>query len=360
MPTHERPPPDKPVEQAVDWFVRHDAGPLSVQEQAAFDDWLAAAPAHRDAFAEIERLWSELDAVPADAVTIETVSANTVPADRVSRDRQPPKRAARRLKGQGHSLPARSAKIRRRAWAVSVGGSAIAGLCLAVMLWLDLPMRLQADALSGVGQMETITLPDGSTAVLNTDSALAIDFTATERRVTLLRGEAEFTVVADPGTEPSGRPFRVDTGAGVSTALGTIFLARRLDGRTTITVLESRVEVAYGAPPAFQERAVLERNQQISYDAEHGLGPVRQVDPLEAAAWRQGKLMFVDQTLGTVIDALNRYHVGRILIADADLGRIRVSGVFETEEPVAVVDALEASLGLRSTRLTDLLIVLHQ
>ena len=60
------------------------------------------------------------------------------------------------------------------------------------------------------------------------------------------------------------------------------------------------------------------------------------------------------------IDELNRYYFGAILVLDGSLRSRKVNGVFETRDPVAVVDALEESLRLRSTRLSDLLILLHR
>ena len=75
--------------------------------------------------------------------------------------------------------------------------------------------------------------------------------------------------------------------------------------------------------------------------------------------WR-GKLIFVDRPLGDVIDELNRYHRGRLQIIDPAIRSHRVSGVFSTGDPLAVVDALEASLGLHSTRLTRYLVLLHR
>src|SRR3546814_16924639 len=51
---------------AVDWFVRRDSGALPAAERAAFESWLAADPAHRAAYAEIECVWSDLDCMPAD------------------------------------------------------------------------------------------------------------------------------------------------------------------------------------------------------------------------------------------------------------------------------------------------------
>ena len=325
------------MDTAVEWFVRRDGNTLSVEEQAAFEAWLAADPAHTAAYAEVERIWSELDDVPANRARQRRgdgpAVARAAPAD--TRRRPPP--------------PA-------RAWRRLAAGGLAACLCLFFLaVGTDLPTRLRADAHTGVGKTKQVTLPDGSTAVLNTASAIAIDYAAKARRVRLLKGEAAFTVAED-----ANRPFAVETDDGLSTALGTVFLVRRHEDATTVTVIESKVAVAPEERPASALEAVLSANQRVTYAAGLGLGPIETVDPRAATAWQRGKLIFVELALGDVIAELNRYHVGQILIVDEALRDMRVNGVFDTGDTVGTLDALEVSLGLGSTRLTDLLILLHR
>ena len=324
------------METAVEWFVRQDGRALSPEEQAAFDAWLAADPEHAAALVEVERLWSELDALPADA------------AQPLRRDRSMAEAAVPAAPLYG---PAPIARFWRRFAAAGL----VAGLCLFLAIVADLPTRILADARTGVGEIRLVTLPDGSTALLNTASAIAVDYAPGERRVRLLKGEAAFTVAKD-----GERPFTVETDDGLSTALGTLFLVRRHAAATTVTVIESQVAVASEEEAGGAPEAVLSANQRITYAAGHGLGPIETIDPRAATAWQRGKLIFVDLALGEVIDELNRYHVGQILIVDGALSDMRVNGVFDTGDAVGVLDALEESLSLGSTRLTDLLILLHR
>ncbi|NWM00863.1 iron dicitrate transport regulator FecR, partial [Klebsiella pneumoniae] len=76
-------------------------------------------------------------------------------------------------------------------WRAQFGKRAAAGAavaCLALALaGPDLALRLQADHMTGTGAIRTVTLADGSTAVLDSRSAIAVDYRSGERRVTLLR-----------------------------------------------------------------------------------------------------------------------------------------------------------------------------
>ena len=270
-------PPARAMEEAVDWFVSRDARAQTVDEQAAFEAWLASDPAHGPAYEEITRLWSDLGQIP----TVRTEQAGTS-------SRKRPRR-------MDHD---RARRRRPRRWAAA---AIAAGVFLFAIFGADIPLRIQADAISGVGETRTVTLSDGSSVTLNTNSAIAVDYAPDERRVRLLRGEAVFTVA-----KKAGRPFRVVTEGGYSTALGTVFLVRRQSDGATVTVLESRVAVTAEGKAIDEGRpsgsgAVLAPGQQVAYASGSGLGPVRAVDAQAAGAWRRGKLIFVDRPLGEVI-----------------------------------------------------------
>ena len=195
---HDNKSDDRILQEATDWFVRLDSGRVSAAERHAFDVWLC------DAFAEVEKLWREFGA-------IETADAVAGRRPRASRW----KRAA-------------------------TGVAAAASLAVAAVFVFDLPTRLAADALTETGQMRTVDLPDGSKAVLNTASAIAIDYSANVRIVRLLRGEASFTVRPD-----ATRSFAVEAAGGSVRALGTEFVVKREAGHVRITDVESQVAVRY-------------------------------------------------------------------------------------------------------------------
>jgi len=87
-----------------------------------------------------------------------------------------------------------------------------------------------------VGEIRSAKLADGSLALLNSDSAISVEYKPNARRITLERGEAIFTVAPDVK-----RPFIVRVDSGVAIAVGTRFdlLARRYDAE--LVVLEGRV-----------------------------------------------------------------------------------------------------------------------
>lgn len=70
--------------------------------------------------------------------------------------------------------------------------------------------------------------------------------------------------------------------------------------------------------------------------------------------------MFNDRPLGEVIDEVNRYRKGAILILDQPLRTSRVSGIFDIDNPEAVLQTLEDTLPIRMRRLMRYLILLDR
>ncbi|MDR6100972.1 ferric-dicitrate binding protein FerR (iron transport regulator) [Agrobacterium larrymoorei] len=61
--------------------------------------------------------------------------------------------------------------------------------------------------------------------------------------------------------------------------------------------------------------------------------------------WRNGTLMVEDVAVGDVIDALNRYYRGRIIVAAPGLRDKRVTGVYDLADPITALRAVAQSQG---------------
>lgn len=312
--------------QATDWWIRLDSGEFDQQQYQSFQHWLNADPSHAIAFADVTKLWGELDALkPLFAA-----------------------RAASRQKPRTIQSRWISTRFSPRFAHWSTG---LAVCCL--LFWLSpLGLPLRADFHTGVGEIRRIQLSDGSSVTLNSDSALSVSIDAGVRNLDLLQGEALFQVSPD-----KNRPFRVHAGNGSVTALGTAFNIRLGTRGTEVTVTEHSVEVTLDRG---MQASRLEEGQSLTFDSRHGIGAAQIADTGAITAWQRGKLIFQDKSLGEVIAELNRYHHGYLLISDVSIAQRRVNGVFNTRDTLAVLDALQASLQIKSTRIGDYLILLHR
>lgn len=306
---------DERFDAAARWWARLDAGALSASELRAFRAWLAGDPRNEAAFEEACELWGAFERTPKPLARAYVDACSPAP---------------------------------RRRWTRPI--AALAAACLALALGFDpLWLWLHADARTATGELRTVTLPDGSRAHLDAGSALAIHYGGDRRRVELLAGEALFEVEPDPS-----RPFVVEAAGGEIFARGTAFDIATNAARTEVTVTEHAVDVS-GAGASVR----VEAGSQTAYGPGLPALDSYKVDPQKVTAWRRGRLYFNDKPLGEVIAALSRYHHGYVLIAGRALHDRRVTGVFRTDQPLEALRAIERSLGLKSTRLSDYLILLH-
>lgn len=316
---------------AADWHTRLDEDD-SAQTYAEFDAWLGADPRNKAAFEAVERTWSSLAAARVDA--------------RVLKLRREALSATHRL------------RFFRLATAAAVVGVAVAIGYAVAPLFKDAgatrPAMMMGAATEGgafrtaVGERSNITLSDGSSVVLNTNSRIEIRFTAEQRNVRLLAGQAWFQVARNPN-----RPFVVEAGDRRVTALGTAFDVR-LDSRDSVqvTLAEGKVSVEpilsplarlISEPPP-PELLVAGEALIVSDDA-----PVerRKADVAKVVSWRQGQVVFDNDTLAAAIAEINRYSSTRIELADPSLGQLRVSGVFKAGHSESFVETVTGHYPLR-------------
>jgi transmembrane sensor len=304
---------ETPRVAAVDWWVRKKAGALSQEEKAAFETWLSSDPANAAAFEDISGMCDYVESLA-------------------------PQRLAKR--------PMRASK--RLLW---VGAAALAVASLALFISFDeISLAMRSDIYAGVGDAKTVTLEDGSRVQIDAKSAIALHYTAGERRLALLQGEAWFEVAPD-----KARPFVVEAAGGTATALGTAFDVALVDkGEARVTVTEHRVEVSSGGG-----KVIVEEGAQSAFALNQVVRPPELVDVKRATAWRRGKLIFENRPLNEVLAALGRYHHGYLYCLEAATCARRVTGVFDAGDPLQALREIEAFLGLRAIYVTNYLIFLH-
>jgi transmembrane sensor len=298
---------ERPRDAAIEWWLRRANRPLSPTEQGEFDAWLADA-ANRAAFADIADMCGHLAALG----------------------------------------PARQPRRRGRRRAAAAAALLAASLALFAMLD-DLSLRLRSDFRTGAGETRRISLEDGSRVDLDARSAIAVHYAGRERRLELLAGEAWFEVAPDPS-----RPFVVEAEGGEVTALGTAFDISLKGREALVTVTQHKVSVASGG-----RLVTVEENQQSAYSRDGAARPATPANVERATAWRRGRLMFENERLGDVIEALSRYHRGFVYFSRPALRERRVTGLFGADDPMTALEEIELSLGLHAIRLTDYLIVIY-
>jgi transmembrane sensor len=333
---------------AARWLSLKDRG-LSPEQESEWIRWLCADVRHARIYNEMEKTWSLLD---------ETVGPISSAA----------------LEWELDALPLRP---RRLLW-LSLSFAAAAALAVVFAgSWRHArPSEAENDfactAATDRDAVKAIALPDGSRVELNIDSSVEVHFTASERSVRLIRGEAEFAVARNPA-----RPFIVTAGTIAVRAVGTAFDVRLKSGAIEVIVTEGKVRVdAVGggnhrddgqpASPPVHLVSTLSAGERLLIPTANGkstLPVVAHIVPAQKSeqefAWQQQELKFTVAPLADIVAEFNRGNRAKIEIADSALAERRFGGNFNAGDPVTFIHVLERTFGVVAERRGDK-IVLHK
>lgn len=279
--------------EARDWLVLLTSGQATVADAKALRQWCAQSPEHAQAFEQAKRLWQQLTPALTEA--------------------QAPRHFGRR----------------------AFLGGALAASAALVMVHISVPggfAGLGADYHTAVGEQRRVDLREGISLELNTQTRIS----RREQGIELLEGEVEVQVA---------QPLTVQAGAGWLSASQARFNVRNTDHSVCVTCIEGWLAVEV------QGRSVrLDSGRQLTYDAA-GLGPVVTVDTDAVIAWREQVLVFNNATLDTVIDEINRYRPGMLVLLNRELGKRRVQARFSLEQLSGVALLIRDAYGAKCTEL---------
>ncbi|MGH7945089.1 MAG: FecR family protein, partial [Opitutaceae bacterium] len=220
---------------AARWVVRQDRR-LSAAEAAELEAWLGADPRHAAAFEQSQASW----------------------------------RRYREIGDAARRTPVGASESRSR-WHWAAVGSLAAAAAFALIVFA-VNRESHRTAAGGEARSAAMKLPpapvtrqlaDGSVARLKDGAEIAESFSAAERRVRLVRGEAFFTVTKD-----AARPFLVEAGNVTVRAVGTAFAVRFAPKTVDVWVTEGAVQVT----PRATETASPERPEAPGASALVGAG----------------------------------------------------------------------------------------
>lgn len=310
-------------QRAVHWFTRMQSGDATQAERAACNAWRQQDPSHERMYRSIDFLWDASRQLPQDAVRAILNTPDT---------------------------PQRTSRVTRRQFGLGLlGACSLAGVAAVTVLpaWRRGAEQYRTTLATRPSQRGQTTLPDGSTLSLNVNTRLEVALYAGQRHIALLAGEAFFDVAHDPQ-----RPFIVQAGHATVEVTGTRFQVRRDPDRVSVGVESGSVNVTSGAWWR-QEHRQLRAGQGVAVQHHAPVGDVVAVRIENVAAWRDGKIVFDNTPLETVVAEMNRYLPQAAALDAPQLRDYRIAGVFNIDEPQAMMEALPAIAPVRLQRLTD-------
>ncbi len=304
MSSVEMTPQDRLDSEARDWLLLLTSGRATVADAQALRQWCAQSPEHARAFEQSKVLWQQL---------------------------QP---AAQQLQAPRH--------LGRRAFL----GAAIAASAAFFLVRATVPggfSGLGADYVTQVGEQRRVDLADGVSLELNTQTR--INRGDGDRYLELLSGEVEVRTSAQT-------PLKVRAGTGWLSATEARFNLRNTDRNVCLTCLEGMLEA-----DVLGRRILVGPGRQLIWNAER-VGTPQAVDTATVIAWRQQILVFNDATLSSVIDEINRYRPGMLLLLNSELGKRKVQARFSLDQLAGVALLIRDAYGVKCTELPGGVVVL--
>ncbi len=303
-------------DQAQAWLVRLTSGSATEGDANAFRRWCALGPEHVQAFVEARQLWQVLG----QAASLQDGETRPLPAALLARG-QPRVFARRAFLGGALAASVGAFMLYSGRMSISPGGA--------------------GDYRTEVGEQRQVRLDASTVIEMNTATRLNVHPERADSLIELLSGEAEI----DARRAATGELLRVAAGNGCVAVREALFNVRTSEGRTSVACLRGQLEIDH-----LGRRHSLASGQRMTYD-ETGDGPREAFDRAETSAWRQGMLVFNDAPLARVVEEINRYRPGLILLVDDALARRVVQARFSFDQLQDVAGLIRNTFGVRVRQL---------
>lgn len=284
---------EDPDRQAADWIARLHADDRTARDETGFARWLAASPAHAEAFDRASVLW-------------EMVGGLTTP-----------------------QVVGPKPTSRRR---VLAGGAVFAATGLAALGWREFR---GVEYRTAVGEQRRIVLEDGTRMALDTLTHVRFRAVDDLRTLWLVNGRIDLEIADDP------RPYLIEAGSQRAYAEDARLDVRRDGERVSLTMLagSARVDAETGPLTLREgERVAMSRDLAVNVD---------RPELRDLTAWQSGRLVFRNETLAVAVSEMNRYSKRPLVISDPDIAGLHVSGIYRVGDSEEFAQSLAVLLSLQ-------------
>jgi transmembrane sensor len=337
------------TEKAAEFLVMLEEPSLSRQEREQIVDWLRESPIHVAEMLSVAQVsgslaqfqpWADIAGGAEEGTQSNVVSLP--------------------LESKRHATaPVRS----RRSWLGTAAAGFVALACIATWLYLTPRERTIETAR---GERREISLADGTALDLDPETRLRVRYSVDQRDVFLDSGRAFFRVAKD-----SRRTFIVHSEGALVRAVGTAFGVERAGDSLVVTVSEGKVSVAsaqwqaidrsHSSAPAstlpaqagaaaVTPQVFLKAGEQIVVPRFGHTQAVRHVDSSRELAWAEGRLIFDNEPISSVIERFNRYNHVQLHVDDPGLAQRPISGVFTASDPDSFIAFLQNVISVHAVR----------
>lgn len=213
----------------------------------------------------------------------------------------------------------------------------------------------EEEFITRVGEQRLVQLPDGSAAMLNTDTVISVHYSGKKRRVRLRQGEAYFDVNKD-----NQRPFEVLAAGSIIRALGTEFNVAIREQAVWVDVADGVVELKSKNAANADQLIVTEirEGEAVRYKQGDEATKVETAKLERISAWQTRKIYFDADTLADAVAEYNRYITEKIIVMDDELNQELITGTFHLNDINAFITSLEQTLSARVEQKEERILVM--
>ena len=193
------------------------------------------------------------------------------------------------------------------------------------------------------GQKLNIKLADGSKVILNSESSIQFPEKFTKSRDIILQGEAFFEV------KKNGKPFKVITDEITTKVMGTTFNVKAYpNSELQVTLSTGKVSIN-----SLTDSLILNPGDQANFNVVSKKLTVEKVQLDRFTSWKDGILIFDNNTLPEIATILSQWYNVEIFFKDTQLAKCQLKLKFDNMSLREVLEQIKTVTGIEYQFITN-------
>ena len=222
---------------------------------------------------------------------------------------------------------------------VAAAVTILAILSISIFLYNPSPAQVYV---ASADQKMSVTFPDGSVGVLNTNSSFTYPERFGDERNVVFTGEAYFDI------QKSDKPFIIDVNGVDVTVLGTAFNLITTD--TEVKLYVDRGLVAFEKEG---DQTKVPAGNEAIFDRKSATVSIREIPSENIMSWRNGVFEFNGTPLNLALRELGEYYKVDFILSNDELQNCRLSMSFNKEPLSKVLKTISTALSVKTSRKND-------
>jgi ferric-dicitrate binding protein FerR (iron transport regulator) len=223
---------------------------------------------------------------------------------------------------------------------------------IGIALWLIKGRQNEID--TTYGELSTVTLPDGSTVVLNGNSKLTYsnNWDKNSREV-WISGEGLFNVKhinKDPRHVKSFERFIVHCSDMDIEVLGTTFNVRSRHNKTNVGLVQGKIRLDYVDAESAKQSLIMKPGDYVQHTYKKALTRMVLPAPEKITKWTKHQLLFDDATLAQISEIMIDDYGYHVDFSNPDLANLKIEGEINVPNIDELIETISTTLPVKIIR----------